>query len=82
MIGQQVAIKFRIKSLIEEKEMLENRRITYRDIAAEADISTNTLTQMSKQKMKQIGLITLDKLCKYFDCSPGDILVYFPDDKP
>ncbi len=75
-----MAIKFRLKSLIEQKEIAENRRITYRDIAFEAGVSTNTLTQMANQKMKQIGLITIDKLCKYFDCTPGDILIYVPDE--
>lgn len=76
-----MAIKFRLKSLIEQKEIVENRRITYRDIAFEADVSTNTLTQMANQKMKQIGLVTIDKLCKYFDCTPGDLLIYVPDEE-
>lgn len=75
-----MAIKFRLKSLIEQKEIAENRRITYRDIASEADVSTNTLTQMANQKMKQIGLVTINKLCKYFDCTPGDLLIYIPDE--
>lgn len=76
-----MAIKFRLKSLIEEKEITENRKITYRDIAAEAGVSTNTLTQMANQSMAQIGLVTINKLCKYFDCQPGDLLIYIPDDK-
>jgi putative transcriptional regulator len=76
-----MAVKFRLKSLIEEKEITENRKITYRDIAAEAGVSTNTLTQMANQSMAQIGLVTINKLCKYFHCQPGDLLIYIPDDK-
>ncbi len=76
-----MAVKFRLKSLIERKEIEENRRITYRDIASEAGVSTNTLTQMAKQNMAQIGLVTINKLCKYFDCQPGDLLIFIPDDE-
>jgi putative transcriptional regulator len=75
-----MAVKFRLKSLIEEKEITENRKITYRDIAAEAGVSTNTLTQMANQSMAQIGLVTINKLCKYFNCQPGDLLIYIPDE--
>lgn len=74
-----MAVYFRLKTLIENKEIAEKRKITYRDIAAEAKVSTNTLTQMAKQNMKQIGLVTLDKLCAYFDCQPCDLMVYIPE---
>jgi putative transcriptional regulator len=73
-----MAVYFRLKALIEHKEATERRKITYRDIASEAKVSTNTLTQMANQNMNQIGLVTLEKLCAYFDCQVGDLMVYVP----
>lgn len=72
-------VYFRLKKLIEDKEIAENRRVTYRDIAAEAQVSTNTLTQMANQRLAQVGLVTLDKLCKYFACQVGDLMIYRPE---
>ncbi len=71
-----MAVYFKLKALIEQKEIVDKRKITYRNIADEAGVSTNTLTQMANQNMKQVGLITIDKLCGYFGCQPGDLMVY------
>lgn len=73
-----MAIHFRLKSLIEEKEFVTGQRITYRDIADASGVSTNTLTQMANQRMQQIGIVTIDKLCRYFTCTPGELMVYIP----
>lgn len=73
-----MAVYFRLKALIEQKEAIERRKITYRDIASEAKVSTNTLTQMANQNMNQIGLVTLEKLCAYFNCQVGDLMTYVP----
>lgn len=40
--------------------------------------------QASYQKIMQGGNIdmrTLDSLCRYLDCQPGDLLEYVPDDQ-
>lgn len=71
-----MAVYYNIEGLIAQKRIREKRKITYRDIAAEADVSTSTLSKMANQTMAQIGLVTIDKLCKYFECSPGDLFVY------
>ncbi|MCG3208596.1 MAG: hypothetical protein FOGNACKC_02207 [Anaerolineae bacterium] len=71
-------VYFKLRALIEQKEAAEGRKITYRDIATEAKVSTNTLTQMANQNMSQIGLVTLDKLCGYFNCQPGDLMIHKP----
>ncbi len=70
-----MTIKFRLKELIAKKERQENRRITYLDIQAETGISPNTLSTMNQQKIKKIGISTIDRLCAYLDCSPGDLIV-------
>lgn len=75
-----MAVRYNIETLIAQKRIREGRKITYRDIAAEADVSTSTLTKMANQSMAQIGLVTIDKLCRYFQCAPGDLFVYFQDE--
>lgn len=75
-----MAVYYNIKGLIAQKEIKDKRRITYRDISAEADISTSTLTKMANQTMSQIGIVTIGKLCKYFQCTPGDLFIYNPEE--
>lgn len=44
----------------------------------------NIIGQASYKKIKEGGDIdtrTISKLCKYFDCQPGDILEYVPEEK-
>jgi putative transcriptional regulator len=70
----------KLKILIAPKEFNEGRKLTYRRISKETGISTTTLTKY----INQGGAIdpgTLEKQCKYFDCQPGDLLV-FSDDPP
>lgn len=71
-----MAIYNRLKILIAEKEFREKRKLTYRTISDETGISTTTLTLYMSQKGDRIDLNTLETLCKYFNCQPGDILIY------
>lgn len=38
-----------------------------------------TLSKMANQPGANIGSDIIDKLCKYFGCQTGDLLVYVPD---
>lgn len=73
-----MAIYNKLKILIAEKEFREGRKLTYRTISKETGISTTTLTKYINQG-GGIDPGTLEKLCKYFDCQPGDLLVYSAD---
>lgn len=68
----------RMKVLIAEKELREKRKITYRVIAKETGVSTSTLVRYSKQNIDRIDIKTLDTLCEYFSCQPGDLLQWAP----
>jgi putative transcriptional regulator len=72
----KMAIYNRLKILIAEKEFREKRKLTYRTISQETGISTTTLTLYMSQKGDRIDLSTLETLCKYFNCQPGDLLIY------
>jgi putative transcriptional regulator len=79
----EMAIYNKLKIRIAEKEFKENRKLTYRTISKETGISTTTLTKYINQG-GGIDPGTLEKLCRYFQCQPGDLLVYaddLPDDE-
>jgi putative transcriptional regulator len=71
-----MAIKNRIKILIAEKEIRENRKLTMRTIAQEAGVSTNSLVAYTNQDVVRFDAVVLEAFCKYFNCGVGDILFY------
>lgn len=70
-----MSIEFRLKELIAIKERQEKRKITYRLINGETGINMNTLTAMSNNNMEMVGLSTIDRLCQFFSCEPGDLII-------
>lgn len=73
-----MAIYNRLKILIAEKEFRDGKKWPYRAISKEASISPTTLTKYINQG-GGIDAATLEKLCKFLDCQPGDLLVYAAD---
>jgi len=66
----------RLKILIAEKEFRENRKLTYRTISQETGISTTTLVLYMRQGVGAFDTGTLETLCKYLACQPGDLIIY------
>ena len=71
-----MAIYNRMKILIAQKEFKEKRKLTYRVIAEETGLSIGTITSYLTQRAGRFDAPTLEKLCNYFDCQPGDLLTY------
>lgn len=53
--------------------ILKERKMQWKDLC-EAGISTNMPTRFSKNK--NISSDTIDKVCKYLEVQPGDIMEY------
>jgi putative transcriptional regulator len=68
-------VQFRLKELMAETERRSGQRVTYRGISEATGLSTNTLTLMAQNKLKQVGLSTIARLCDYFECEPGTLMV-------
>lgn len=66
----------RLKILIAEKEFREKRKLTYRTISEETGISTSTLTLYMRQGVGAFDTGTLETLCNYLNCQPGDLIIY------
>ena len=70
----------RLRELMGARGRLLRRRITYEDIQAATGVNKNTLTRLANDRAGMVGMSVIDRLCSYFDCQPGDLFVYVPDD--
>lgn len=67
-------IRILFKQMLDEKAFRERRRITLNEVAETTGISRATLTRVANVPGYNTNTDTLDLLCKYFDCKPGDLL--------
>jgi len=73
-------IQFRIKELMAERERRTGDRVTYALIHQDTGIWPRSLSALATNKAKKVGVKTISELCRYFECQPGELLVYIPDD--
>ena len=59
--------------------MLALRKAKSKDLAAHVGITETNLSLLKSGRVKGIRFETLDAICAYLDCQPGDILVREPD---
>jgi putative transcriptional regulator len=59
--------------------MLALRKAKSKDLAAFVDITETNLSLLKSGKVKGIRFDTLDRICRFLDCQPGDILVHDPE---
>jgi putative transcriptional regulator len=59
--------------------MLALRKARSRELAAHVGISETNLSLLKSGRVKGIRFETLEKICDYLQCQPGDLLVYEPD---
>lgn len=56
--------------------MLAKRKVKSKDLAAAVGITEQNLSLLKQGKVKGVRFATLEAICKYLDCQPGDILQY------
>ncbi|MBI4675668.1 MAG: helix-turn-helix domain-containing protein [Chloroflexi bacterium] len=74
-------IRSKLKLLIAQHEIKTGERLTYEVLEARVGLSKNALSRLATGKTDRIEFATLDKLCRYFECTLGDLLEYVPDEK-
>ena len=60
--------------------ILVRRKIKSNDLAAAIGITPQNLSILKTGKAKAIRFSTLDAICRYLECQPGDILEFSEDD--
>jgi putative transcriptional regulator len=66
-------MKSRLKILMAEKAIREERRISLRIVSEEAGVPMHTLKGLSTGKLHAISLDALDALARYFGCPLDDL---------
>jgi putative transcriptional regulator len=56
--------------------MLAKRKMKLQDLAEHVGISIQNLSILKTGKAKAIRFSTLDAICQFLNCQPGDILEY------
>ncbi len=56
--------------------MLAKRKVKSKDLAEYVGITEQNLSLIKTGKVRGIRLSTLDAICRFLDCQPGDILEY------
>ncbi|MFY0622826.1 MAG: helix-turn-helix transcriptional regulator [Pelagimonas sp.] len=60
---------------------LVKRKMTSRELAKAIDLTESNLSLLKSGKVKGIRFNTLEAICEYLECQPGDILEYVKDDE-
>jgi putative transcriptional regulator len=56
--------------------MLALRKAKSKDLAAYVGITETNLSLLKSGRVKGIRFETLERICEFLDCQPGDLLVF------
>ena len=56
--------------------MLAERKMKSKDLAARVGITEANLSLLKSGKVKGVRFETLEKICEYLECQPGDLLQF------
>jgi putative transcriptional regulator len=73
-------IRVLLKHQLDEKSFRERKRITLNQVSAATGISRATLTRIANVPGYNTSTDNIDALCRYFNCSPGDLIEYREDE--
>ena len=59
--------------------MLALRKVRSKELATHVGITESNLSLLKSGKVRGIRFETLEAICQFLDCQPGDILSYEPD---
>lgn len=59
--------------------MLAMRKVRSKALAQHVGITESNLSLLKAGRVRGIRFETLNAICDYLDCQPGDILAYEPD---
>lgn len=62
--------------------MLAERNVKSKDLAEYIGITEANLSLLKQGKVKGVRFDTLEKICEYLQCQPGDLIVWGRSDAP
>lgn len=79
-------VRSRLRAVIAERNAARLNAglepLTVRKISDDTGLSTSVIGGLNSGRSKMVSFETLDLLCEYLDCTPGDILIYQPNGTP
>lgn len=60
--------------------MLAKRKVKSKDLAEQIGITEANLSLLKSGKVKGVRFATLEAICLYLDCQPGDLLEFKADE--
>lgn len=72
-------IKLRINELMAEKSVRDGVELTATDVARAIGVSHNTILAYIRGQAQQPNMSVLARLIAYFECEPGDLFEYTPE---
>lgn len=60
--------------------VLAQRKVRSNELAKAIGITESNLSLLKSGKVKGVRFSTIAAICRYLDCTPGDILGYVPSD--
>lgn len=61
--------------------VLAQRKVKSKDLASYVGITEQNLSLLKSGKVKGVRFATLEKICAYLECQPGDILQFQASDQ-
>jgi putative transcriptional regulator len=59
--------------------VIADRKVKSKDLAEYVDITEANMSLLKQGKVKGMRFDTLERICEYLKCQPGDILKYTPN---
>ena len=59
--------------------VLAHRKVRSNDLARAIGITPSNLSLLKSGKVRGVKFETLDAICEYLDCQPGDLLEHIPN---
>lgn len=58
---------------------LGEKRIKMSEVVRNTGLAKSTVHNLYHDRVRKVDYQVLDKLCKYLNCQPGDLLEYIPE---
>ncbi len=78
-----MAVRSRLKLLLMEKNLARAKAgeppLTIRKLAEETGLALSTITGLTANRARRVDYDTLNALCNYLECTPGELFEYVAD---
>jgi DNA-binding Xre family transcriptional regulator len=82
-MSDAIMIRSRLKVLIDQRNIARLQAgqsvQSMRQLAIDSGVPASVLTGLVRNKVERMDFKTLDRLCRFLNCTSGDILEYVPD---